>query len=317
MFKMSVRKVLAIVAAFVLTAGSAQAELVSFKVTGTVINSLDADFAQNGDAVTMCYTFESTAAWATDLRRTRRYADAVVETHITVGTLDAGGTLVPAGSITVNEAFGNYSASMRFNDIFISLSLTNADATQSLDSLPLTPLDVSAFKDHQILVGYNGHGTCVATIDSMTFCGDTTPPTVDCSLLTNNILTSNHKLVDVGLGIAVSDDQDDNPTVEVLVYSDEPQDADGDGNTAEDAIDDGETLWLRAERSGGGDGRVYLIVVIATDAAGNVGFDCCTVTVPHDKSKASRNSVDQQALAAEAATLIDGAAPAGFYPLFE
>ncbi len=42
---------------------------------------------------------------------------------------------------------------------------------------------------------------------------------------------------------------------------------------------------LRAERSGGGDGRIYTITYTATDASGNSQSASATVTVPHDKGK--------------------------------
>jgi hypothetical protein len=44
------------------------------------------------------------------------------------------------------------------------------------------------------------------------------------------------------------------------------------------------TLRLRSERSGSGDGRVYLIVITATDASNNVSHVCLTVVVPRAKA---------------------------------
>ena len=38
---------------------------------------------------------------------------------------------------------------------------------------------------------------------------------------------------------------------------------------------------LRAERAGGGDGRVYTIVYTASDGSGNTAVAVATVTVPH------------------------------------
>ena len=145
--------------------------------------------------------------------------------------------------------------------------------------------------------------------------GDVTPPSVDASVVSDVLWPPNHKLVDTGLSILVEDDQDPNPLVEVFVYSDEAADAKGSGDTAVDATDDGEVLAVRSERSGKGDGRVYLIGVVATDASGNVGWDCATVTVPKSKGKKWVESVEAQALAAEAIFLFDGTVPEGFVPL--
>ena len=40
---------------------------------------------------------------------------------------------------------------------------------------------------------------------------------------------------------------------------------------------------LRAERSGKGNGRIYLITYSATDSSGNTSFAEATVIVPHDQ----------------------------------
>ena len=51
-----------------------------------------------------------------------------------------------------------------------------------------------------------------------------------------------------------------------------------------DAIVCDESVELRAERAGPGDGRVYAIQVEVTDASGNVGMCQASVSVPHDES---------------------------------
>ncbi len=99
----------------------------------------------------------------------------------------------------------------------------------------------------------------------------------------------------------------------MLVFSDEDdEESTGSGTHSPDAKDDGETLRLQSERKGDSNGRVYLIVVIATDAAGNEGFDCCTVVVPKSKSKKALADVDDQALIAEVFCLEFGEPPPGF-----
>jgi hypothetical protein len=98
------------------------------------------------------------------------------------------------------------------------------------------------------------------------------------------------------------------------VYSDEPDlDILGSGNFSPDAKNIGVgTLRLRSERSGNENGRVYLIVVQATDASGKTGFCATTVTVTHDQSKASKDSVAAQAAAAQAYFLTNLIPPPGF-----
>jgi len=66
----------------------------------------------------------------------------------------------------------------------------------------------------------------------------------------------------------------------------------GDGNTEPDyyidSVDD-ETgvieLRLRAERSGKGQGRIYTIVITATDASGNQSVAQVQITASHDRRK--------------------------------
>ena len=75
---------------------------------------------------------------------------------------------------------------------------------------------------------------------------------------------------------------------------------------------------LCAERSGRGDGRVYLIIVSVKDTNNTTGlfhFHICefTVVVPHDMSDASIASVLAQAQAAEDFFNAHGTAPPGFF----
>jgi hypothetical protein len=58
----------------------------------------------------------------------------------------------------------------------------------------------------------------------------------------------------------------------------------GDGHTFDDIqIDENGNIYLRAERSGRGEGRVYQITYTATDDAGNTSTASATVTVPHNQ----------------------------------
>jgi len=106
---------------------------------------------------------------------------------------------------------------------------------------------------------------------------------------------------------------DPDPVITVLVFADEDdEEPTGDGNHSPDASGEDETLRLRSERIGNDNGRVYLIMVVATDTAGNFGFDCCTVVVPKSKSKKHIANVDGQAAIAEAFCLEFGEPPPGF-----
>jgi hypothetical protein len=145
---------------------------------------------------------------------------------------------------------------------------------------------------------------------------DTEPPTVTPISVANPTLGSNHDMIDVGLSGGSFSDNCGSATREVLVFGNEDDEGNaGDGNFSPDAgnIDIG-TLRLRAERSGGGQGRVYLIVVKVTDAAGNVSVTVATVVVPKSNSKSAGDAVNAQAAAARAYALSHaGAPPPGYF----
>ena len=123
---------------------------------------------------------------------------------------------------------------------------------------------------------------------------DTTPPEIDVSVGEDSLWPPNHKMVDVGFTLEVIDNCDQDPDVTMGVTTDEPTaTAPGAGGSkhAPDAeiTDDGRIL-LRAERSGRGDGRVYVITVTATDACGNSASSMVSVKVNHNKKKEAIDS---------------------------
>ena len=73
------------------------------------------------------------------------------------------------------------------------------------------------------------------------------------------------------------------------VSSDEPVNANGDGNTINDIViaPDCKSVQLRAERMGDGNGRVYTITLSVTDASGNTSTATAIVTVPHSQDGAA------------------------------
>jgi hypothetical protein len=76
------------------------------------------------------------------------------------------------------------------------------------------------------------------------------------------------------------------------IHQDEPVSPIGDGNRCPDADGVGSPIAkLRAERSGGGDGRVYRIDFTADDGSGGTCAGTVTVCVPHDRAR--RSCVDQ------------------------
>lgn len=120
---------------------------------------------------------------------------------------------------------------------------------------------------------------------------DTTLPDISVIVSPDTLWSPNHKMVDITATVTVSDICDAEPTVVLTsVTSNEPDNAIdiGDGNTIDDiqgaeiGTEDYE-FQLRAERAGEGDGRVYTITYMVTDASGNSASASATVVVPYDK----------------------------------
>ena len=97
----------------------------------------------------------------------------------------------------------------------------------------------------------------------------------------------NNKFVDVTIE-GVTDPDGDNITITITsITSDEPtasMPGAGGSKNAPDAYGVGtETAWLRAERSGTKNGRVYMITFIADDGKGGENIGSVKVYVPHDQ----------------------------------
>jgi len=89
-------------------------------------------------------------------------------------------------------------------------------------------------------------------------------------------------MVDITVNYSVTDNCGP-VTTSLSVSSNEPINGTGDGDTSPDwVVVDAQHVQLRAERAGGGDGRIYTITIAATDSAGNTSTQNVTVTVPHN-----------------------------------
>ncbi|MFX0205574.1 MAG: PKD domain-containing protein, partial [Candidatus Hodarchaeota archaeon] len=124
---------------------------------------------------------------------------------------------------------------------------------------------------------------------------DTTPPEITVIDEPIVLWPPNHKYHTITISdfvISVSDICD--PGVDITsvvitsVSSDEPEEVkgNGDGHTWDDIIIlDAQTVRLRAERQGKGNGRVYTINFQVTDRAENVVEGSFRIWVPHDQGK--------------------------------
>ena len=118
------------------------------------------------------------------------------------------------------------------------------------------------------------------------FTRDVTPPVLNVSVDPAVLWPVNHAMVEITPTIHVSDDFDPSPSVTLVsITSNEGDNVRGDGNTSNDILIDNGRIYLRAERSGVGNGRVYTLTWRASDQAGNSSVASATVTVPHDEKK--------------------------------
>jgi large repetitive protein len=97
-----------------------------------------------------------------------------------------------------------------------------------------------------------------------------------------------HKMIQVHI-LGVTDAQNNTTITINSVTQDERTNGLGDGDTPVDAVISGDSVLLRAERSGQGNGRVYKVCFTAADPEGSVN-GCFNVMVP--KSKKTDAAID-------------------------
>src|SRR5262249_15820486 len=124
---------------------------------------------------------------------------------------------------------------------------------------------------------------------------DTQGPTITISGQAITLWPPNHKYATIKVSDLVTSVTDNcDHTVGTgsvtisMVTSDEANNSGGDGNTTNDIViaADCKSVQLRSERSGSGNGRVYLIIVKVTDGSGNVSTATAKVTVPKSQNGA-------------------------------
>jgi hypothetical protein len=119
---------------------------------------------------------------------------------------------------------------------------------------------------------------------------DTTGPALGLSASPAVLWPPNHKLVPITVAVNLGDVCDAHPALRLVsIVSNEGDLANGSGNTSPDIQDadfgtDDRQFLLRAERRGGGNGRIYTITYEAEDATGNVTLRQVTVAVLKSQS---------------------------------
>jgi hypothetical protein len=129
----------------------------------------------------------------------------------------------------------------------------------------------------------DGFGGANTATTSVTVNNINNPPNVDHAAPSISTLwPPNHSMVQVSILGVIDAEQNDTITI-TRVTQDEPTNGSGDGDTAIDAVINGDgTVLLRAERDNTGNGRVYHIHFTASDFEGNAS-GVVNVSVPVNK----------------------------------
>ena len=213
---------------------------------------------------------------------------------------------------TVAEDSGANTINVRANDIDVDLdTLTVTAVTQGANgSVAITNggADVSYTPNANFFgsdsftytVSDGNGGSDTATVN-ITVTNVNDAPVLTSSVAMSLISSTNSNLFNVGLAASATDQEGESVTIQVAVFGDE------DDQTATlpgvvhspDAKDIApNTLRLRGERVEANNGRVYLIVVTATDTSGGVNRNYHTVVVPKNNKPANIAAVNAEAAAA-------------------
>ena len=205
----------------------------------------------------------------------------------------------------------------------VAIRNTNADAAAGPFTPPETPLPTEWLALPGNVAVYEIMYTDPFSEEELTvpvslLSSGAVPPVLTSSVGFTMLNPPNHNLVNVGLIATDTSPRvcgSSSPAIQVQVFADEDDETPaGNEINSPDARDIApETLRLRAERSDDGDGRVYLVIVRATDPPDSV-FNARTVVVAKGNSPAAIGRVNAQAAAAVAyANSHNGAPPPGYF----
>lgn len=184
----------------------------------------------------------------------------------------------PAGADVALDGSGSVGAA--------SYEWSEAGAVLATGATPTVTLGLGV---HTVTLTATGEGGASDTDQCVITVEDTTAPSFTLNVLQARLWPANHKLLLAATVTGISDICDLDPAVDIVVTSNEPLNGPGSGNTEEDwvIVQNGDTweIWLRAERDGPCDGRIYDVSVTVTDDSGNAAADAATAVVPHDQGK--------------------------------
>ena len=186
----------------------------------------------------------------------------------TLGGAIGFGTLVPTGTVTITLNGMSQGVAVGPSGQF-SASFVTAPLAPSA-----TPYPVGyAYSGDANFTSASGAGSLKVV--------DTTPPSIGGVSASQSVLSPpSHDMIDITIAYRILEITPD-PVCSLSVGSNEAVNGRGDGHTSEDwKILDENHVQLRAERAGGGSGRIYTITITCADSAGNTSTATTTVTVP-------------------------------------
>jgi hypothetical protein len=139
----------------------------------------------------------------------------------------------------------------------------------------------------------DGSGNSASCTSAVTVVDTTAPVITSLTNSFSSIWPPNHRMVALNLSVSATDGCAGGPINTAgacritNITSNEAINANGDGDTDPDwIIGTGLNASLRAERQGGGSGRIYTVTVVCEDAQGNDSAPMTTtVAVPHSNGK--------------------------------
>lgn len=209
--------------------------------------------------------------------------------------------VVTAGAVTVVNSPESCTASVTLNASATSaaglpVSIIYIVDDQIVGSGASATTTMSIGNEYKVIITGTDSNGMDDTVTEMVTPTDTLGPVVTPITSPITLWPPNHDYVTVSLDQCVTSvvDQCGGPLSLLAqgqitsVTSNEPAKVSGSENTCNDiVIVDNNTVNLRAERDGGGYGRVYTIHFTVSDLNGNSTPATCTVQVPHDRSGAS------------------------------
>ena len=194
------------------------------------------------------------------------------------GTLTVRDTTAPAVTVPANIIL-EATSPMGAAGTFVASALDAVDGSTAVNCTPISGSMFAFGTTRVTCASTDAHSNTGSSSFTVTVRDTTKPAIASVTPGIGSLWPPNHKMVARTIAVVVDDAADAAPVCRIAsVTSNEPVGADGDW-----VITGALSVSLRAERLGGGAGRVYTIGVSCTDASGNTSSKTTMVTVAHDQ----------------------------------